>query len=175
MVRKNLTNAIKLPSSRKVFCHGDGTFEKNTLIALLEEGWKRKLKSKDKIITTEDYLPDSFYEKGGSCPTENDLRFKKEIVTYGELNKIYERMFDEKYSPEAEEERNNFEMDVIERQGQRREAWGWYAHTMAVERAIEREQKREEQLRGKDSSEKERLKKEWEKEDKNYNRTLYIA
>lgn len=157
--------AIKLPSSKEVFCHGNGDFEKNTLIALLEEGWRRKLKSNDKIITTEDYLPHSFYKEGGKCPTENDLKFKKEIISYGELKKIYERMFDQKYSPYAEQERSNFENAVIERRAQGRAAWGNYIATMDYLRQIE--EAREEQ-RLENECDKEGLAKLRAKQDKRY-------
>lgn len=165
--------AIRLPSSEKVYGHDDGSFVEHTLVALLDEASSMGLKDNDRIITMCEYLPDDFPDDVD--PTLADLKLKKEIMSYRDLKAVYKMGFGVEYSSQTDEERRDFRMAAMEREGQRRGAWGWYVQTMAVTRAIEKEQKREEQLRGKDSSEKERLKKEWEKEDKNNIRTLYIA
>jgi hypothetical protein len=110
--------AIKLPSSKKVFGHDDGTCDEKTLASLLEEGLKRKLKPKDKIFITEEYLPDDFL---GDSPTSANLKHKQSIITYGELNKLYENFFERKYSPEEEKERRNFEAETLLRRTQGRQ------------------------------------------------------
>ncbi|MGY4884523.1 MAG: hypothetical protein ACP5NZ_03005 [Nanobdellota archaeon] len=165
--------AIKLPSSENVYGHDDGSYVESTLIALLDEASNMGLKDNDRIITMCEYLPDDFPDD--IDPTLADLKLKKEIMRYKDLKDTYKMSFGREYSPQTDEERRDFRMAVIEREAQRRGAWGWYVQTMAFTRAAEKEQKREEQLRGKDSIEKERLKKEWEKEDNNNIRTLYIA
>ena len=96
-------------------------------------------------------------------------------MKYKDLKDTYKMNFGREYSPETDEKRRYFKLAAMEREGQRRGAWGWYVQTMAYVGAVEKEQKREEKLRGKDSREKERLKEEWEKEDKGKSRTLYIA
>lgn len=147
--------AIRLPSSKEVFGHDNGNCEKNTLVSLLEEGLKRKLKSKDKIIITNESLRDNFnYE---NIPTENDLILKKEIITYGELNRIYERVFDRKYSPEEEKERSDFEIAVLERRGQARGAWGNYMSTMNYLRAVDEAREEQELIRKNDEEGLEKL------------------
>jgi hypothetical protein len=165
--------AIELPSSGKVYGHEDGSYVEHTLISLLDEASSMGLKDNDRIVTRSEFLPDDFPEDVD--PTLADLKLKKEIMSYRDLKSVYKRSFGIEYSYETEEERSNFRMAAMEREGQRRGAWGWYVQTMAVERAVEKEQKREEKLRGKDSSEKERLKKEWEKEDNGKGGLLYIA
>ena len=165
--------AITLPSSGEVYSHDDGSYVEHTVVALLDEASSRGLKDNDRIVTMCELLPDNFpYDVD---PTLADLKLKKEIMRYKDLKDTYKMGFGVEYSPQSDEERRNDRIEAYEREGQRRGAWGWYVQTMAVERAVEKEKKREEQLRGKDSGEKERLKKEWEKEDKGYNRTLYIA
>jgi hypothetical protein len=100
---------IKLPSSKKVFGHDDGTCEKATLIALLGEGFKRKLNPTDKIFITEEYLPDDFL---GDSPTLANLKNRQSTITYGELNKLYENRYGKKYSPEAEKERRELDLGL---------------------------------------------------------------
>lgn len=165
--------AIVLPSSGEVYGHDDGSYVENTLVALLDEASSMNLKDNDNIVTMCEYLPDNFPDDVD--PTIADLELKKEIISYRDFKAVYKRSFGREYSHKTDEERRNDRIEAFEREGQRRGAWGWYVQTMAVVRAVEKEQKREEQLRGKDSGEKGRLKKEWEKEDKNTNRTLYIA
>jgi hypothetical protein len=134
--------AIRLRSSNKVYGHDDGSFVEHTLVSLLEEGWKKKLKDNDRVIVTDEYLRDNF--NSDDIPTENDLRLKKEIITYGELKRVYERTFDREYSPEEEKERSDFQLACLEKEGERRGAWGMYSQTMSYIRAIEedREEKR---------------------------------
>jgi hypothetical protein len=100
---------IKLPSSKKVFGHDDGTCEEKTLVSLLEEGSKRKLKLRDKIFITEEYLPDDFL---GDSPTLANLKNRPSTITYSELNRLYENRYGKKYSPEAEKERRESEFDL---------------------------------------------------------------
>lgn len=99
---------IKLPSSKKVFGHDDGTCDVKTLVSLLGEGLKRKLKSMDKISIIEEYLP------AGVCdnPTTANLKDRKSTITYGRLNELYVEFFDKKYSSEAEQEREEFNKEM---------------------------------------------------------------
>jgi hypothetical protein len=165
--------AIELPSSGNVYGHDDGSYVEHTLVVLLDEASSMSLKDNDRIVTMCEFLPDDFPDDVD--PTLADLKLKKEIMKYKDLKDTYKMSFGREYSPKTDERRRNDRIEAYEREGRRRGAWGWYVQTMAVERAVEKEQKREEQLRGKDSREKERLKKEWEKEDKSGNRLLYIA
>jgi hypothetical protein len=109
---------IKLPSSKKVFGHDDGTCEEKTLISLLEEGSKRKLKLRDKIFITEEYLPDDFL---GDSPTLANLKNRPSTITYGELNRLYENRYGKKYSFKEEEERKAFEKEVLWKRAQGRQ------------------------------------------------------
>lgn len=110
-------NPIRLPSSKEIFGHDDGTCETNTLVSLLEEGLKKKLKSKDKIIITEEYLPEGVCDNPGL----GSLRNRKSVITYGKLNKLYEEFSGKKYSPEKEKERKEFDKEMTMRNFQR----GW--------------------------------------------------
>lgn len=108
MSKKNLVGAIKLPSSNNVFGHDDGTYETNTLVALLREGLKRKLKPTDKVIIIEEYLP------AGVCdnPGFGNLKDRKSTITYEELVNLYEKQFHQKYSSEAEKERKSLDLGL---------------------------------------------------------------
>lgn len=108
MTKKSLINAIRLPSSKKIFGHDDGTCDTSTLVALLEEGLKKKLISKDKIIITEEYLPENVCDNPGI----GSLRDRKAIITYGKLKELYKNFFGKKYSPEVEQEREGFNQEM---------------------------------------------------------------
>jgi len=91
--------AIKLSSSERIFGHDDGTCDTNTLVSLLEEGLKMELKSEDKIIITEEYLPEGVCDN----PGVGSLRNRKSIITYGRINEVYESFFGKRYSSEVYE------------------------------------------------------------------------
>jgi hypothetical protein len=165
--------AITLPSSKEVYGHDDFSFVEHTLVALLDEASGMNLKDNDRIITMHEYLPDNF--PADVDPTIADLKLKKEIMNYKDLKAVYKRAFGREYSYENEGDRRDFNIAAMEREGERRGAWGMFVQTMALVHAAEKEEKREAILRGKDPREKERLKKEWEKEDGKSNRTLFIA
>lgn len=116
MKKKSLVNAIKLPSSKKIFGHDNGNYEEGTLIALLEEGLKKNLKSTDKIMIIEEYLPEGVCENPGI----GNLKDRPSTITYGELNQLYENRFNKKYSPEEENERKVFDQEALMKSSQRK-------------------------------------------------------
>jgi hypothetical protein len=163
-------NAIKLSSSDEILFRCDSDFFDNTLVSLLEEGYDKGLENKDKILISYEILPRSFK---GECPDESDLVFKQKTISYGELKRGYKRWFGEEYSPEVEEKRSDFQMAVMEKQAQRRSAWGAYMQTIKILDAIEEEREEQRLTRKGDKEGLEKLK---EKQDKRKrNNLLQIA
>jgi hypothetical protein len=130
--------AIVLPSSGKVYGHDDDSYVEHTLVALLDEASSIRLTDKDNIVTMCEYLPDDFPDDVD--PTISDLKLKKEIIKYKDLKDTYKMSFGREYSPQSDEERRDFKLAVMEREGQRRAAWGNYAATMDYIRAVEEAQ-----------------------------------
>ena len=127
---KNLVNAVKLPSSSKVFGHDDDSFEESVLVSLLEESCKRKLSNKTKIIITNEYMPNDVPED--ICDSSY-FKSKKEIISLIELKSLYKKIFHIDYSPEFEKERTRLEFADLEKQRERADAWGPWMYSARLE------------------------------------------
>ncbi|MDP2672461.1 MAG: hypothetical protein Q8O84_01470 [Nanoarchaeota archaeon] len=121
-MKKNLANAVKLPSSIKVFGHDDDSFEESVLFSLLEESCKRKLSNKTKIIITDEYIPDNI-----SIPETADLRnyikLKKSTITFAGLKEIYKRYWKVDYSSEVEDRSKSSHLEDLKKEGEK--IWAW--------------------------------------------------
>lgn len=156
----------KLPSSKEILYRCDSGFFENTLVSLLEEGWSRKFKDSDNIFITYETLPDKFSK---DYPSESDLVIKRKIIKYKELKENYKLQFNREYSPQIEKRRSDFQFALLEKEGERRGAWGNYLSTMSYIRAVEKQEKREKEEKEvysrEGSKSVEELKKKWKKED----------
>lgn len=133
-MRKNLVNAIKLPSSNRIFGHDDDSFEESVLVSLLYEAYKRKLTNKTKIIITDEYLPNDVPEE--VCDSSY-LKLKKSTITFAGLKDIYKRYWKSDYSPEVEEERKKMNFQDLEKQKERADAWGPFLYFGRLEKKKE--------------------------------------
>ncbi len=117
-MRKNLVNAIRLPSSNKIFGHDDDSFDERVLCSLLEEAHKRKLPNKTKIIITEEYFPDNL-----PVPEDADLRLylktKKSATTFVELKELYKKYY-----------HGDYFLESLKKQGEK--TWAWLPYQVSL-------------------------------------------
>lgn len=117
---KNIANAVKLPSSNKIFGRDDDSFEELVLFSLLEESYKRKLSNKTKIIITDEYMPDDVPEN--VCDSSY-LKLKKSSISIYELKELYKKYWKMDYSPEVEDEKKINNLKGLKNQGEK--TWAW--------------------------------------------------
>jgi len=122
-MKKNLANAVRLPSSNKIFGHDDDSFEENVLFSLLEESCKRKLSNKTKIIVTGEHIPDDI-EIPETADLRNYIKLEKSTITFAELKELYKKYWKMDYSSEFEEERKINNLEGLRKQGEKIWAWG---------------------------------------------------
>jgi len=130
-MKKNLANAVKLPSSNRIFGRDNGDFEKNILVSLLNEAYKRKLLNKTKIIVSNVYMtknaPNNLWDYS------DYFELKKSQMNLAKLKKLYRNTFGVNYSPEFEEERKRNEFAALEKEGEKVGAWGSYLYLGRLE------------------------------------------
>lgn len=124
-MRKNLVNAIKLPSSNKIFGRDDDSFEKSVLVSLLYEAYKRKLTNKAKVIITNEYLPNDVSEE--VCDSSY-LKLKKSTITFAGLKELYKRYYKSDYS--SEEDRSKNKLESLKKQGEK--TWAWLPYQVSL-------------------------------------------
>ena len=123
---KNLVNAVKLPSSSKVFGHDDDSFEESVLFSLLEESCKRKLSNKTKIIITNEYLPDIAFSDDANLRLY--FKTKKSTTTFAKLKELYKEYWKRDYSPEKDRSKNNLE--YLRKEGEK--IWAWLPYQLSL-------------------------------------------
>lgn len=152
--------AITLESSEEILFRCDSGFFENTLVKLLEEGFNSGLKDKDKIWISYETLPNNFSK---DYIAEGDLLLRKKAITYEELKEEYEFQFKREYSPEVEKQRRDFQFALLEKEGERRGAWGYYSQAINYARVLEEVQQEKELVRKKDEKGLKELKEKQEK------------
>ncbi|MEK6823458.1 MAG: hypothetical protein AABY06_00325 [Nanoarchaeota archaeon] len=123
---KNLVNAVKLPSSNKIFGHDDDSFEESVLFSLLEESCKRKLSNKTKIIITNEYLPDIAFSDDANLRLY--FKTKKSTTTFAKLKELYKEYWKRDYSPEKDRSKNNLE--YLRKEGEK--IWAWLPYQLSL-------------------------------------------
>jgi len=136
--------AITLESSEKILFRCDSGFFENTLVKLLKEGFNSGLKDEDKVWISYETLPSNFSK---DFPTENDLILRRRTITYKKLKEEYKFKFSREYSPEVEKQRSDFQFALLEKEGERRSAWGYYSQAMNYARAVEEVQQEKELIK----------------------------
>ena len=134
---KKINDYVELPSSGSVLWHDNGSGEENTLVDLLDEAWNLELKDSQKILVTYEELGYFDEEKG----EEPFVISKNDFETFGSLKKTYFSWNNKEYSPEVEIERAKFNYEMLDKEGERRGAWGAYMATMSYNRVINEERK----------------------------------